>query len=73
LLERRAVLIAGGRGRSETGVSLGIRHWRMTVMDDYFRTKRRGVRLLSTPQKTEWEEWLYQFADRDGDGFDLNQ
>jgi catechol 2,3-dioxygenase-like lactoylglutathione lyase family enzyme len=43
------------------------------IMGDYERMRAQGVRFLGSPEKMEWGEWLCQFADPDGNEFDLKQ
>jgi catechol 2,3-dioxygenase-like lactoylglutathione lyase family enzyme len=59
-------------GRTEAGPT-GITFLSDNIMEDYSRMKRKGVRFLSPPEKTEWGELLCQFADPDGNEFDLKQ
>jgi len=40
---------------------------------DYERLRRNGVRFTMTPKKMDWGEWIGQFADPDGNEFDLKQ
>lgn len=43
------------------------------IMGNYARLKAKGARFLNDPRKMEWGEWLCQFADPDGNEFDLKQ
>ncbi|MGD1055260.1 MAG: VOC family protein [Nitrososphaerales archaeon] len=59
-------------GRTEPGPT-GITFLSDNIMEDYWRMKTKGVRFLSAPERTEWGEWLCEFADPDGNEFDLKQ
>jgi catechol 2,3-dioxygenase-like lactoylglutathione lyase family enzyme len=59
-------------GQTEPGPT-GITFLSDDIMNDYSRMKMKGVRFLSAPKKMEWGEWLCQFADPDGNEFDLKQ
>ena len=43
------------------------------IRSEYDRLKQKGVRFLYPPKKMEWGEWLCEFADPDGNEFDLKQ
>lgn len=43
------------------------------IQADYDRLNSKGVRFLYPPKKMEWAEWLCEFADPDGNEFDLKQ
>jgi catechol 2,3-dioxygenase-like lactoylglutathione lyase family enzyme len=43
------------------------------IQNDYDRLRSRGVRFLYPPRKMDWGEWLCEFADPDGNEFDLKQ
>ena len=43
------------------------------ILADYERMRRLGVEFPVEPEKMEWGEWLGQFADPDGNVFDLKQ
>ena len=43
------------------------------IMADYRRMHDAGVEFPLPPEKMEWGEWLGQFADPDGNVFDLKQ
>jgi catechol 2,3-dioxygenase-like lactoylglutathione lyase family enzyme len=43
------------------------------ILADYKRLREKGVEFPLPPEKTEWGEWLGQFADPDGNVFDLKQ
>src|SRR5438132_9973718 len=43
------------------------------ILADYKRLRARGVEFPLPPEKMEWGEWLGQFADPDGNVFDLKQ
>ncbi len=43
------------------------------IQADYERMRRQGVEFPLPPEKMEWGEWLGQFADLDGNVFDLKQ
>jgi catechol 2,3-dioxygenase-like lactoylglutathione lyase family enzyme len=59
-------------GHTEPGPT-GITFLSDNIVEDYSRMKGKGVRFLSAPEKMEWGEWLCQFADPDGNEFDLKQ
>ena len=40
---------------------------------DYERMRANGVRFLYPPRKMKWGEWLSEFADPDGNEFDLKE
>ncbi len=60
------------RGEMEPGPS-GITFVTDDIQADYERMRRRGVDFPLPPEKMEWGEWLGQFADLDGNVFDLKQ
>jgi len=60
------------RGETEPGPS-GITFITDDIQADYERMRRLGVEFPLPPEKMEWGEWLGQFADRDGNVFDLKQ
>ncbi len=43
------------------------------ILADYERMREMGVEFPVPPEKMEWGEWLGQFADPDGNVFDLKQ
>jgi catechol 2,3-dioxygenase-like lactoylglutathione lyase family enzyme len=43
------------------------------ILADYERMQELGVEFPLPPEKMEWGEWLGQFADPDGNVFDLKQ
>ena len=43
------------------------------ILADYERMQEMGVEFPLPPEKMEWGEWLGQFADPDGNVFDLKQ
>src|SRR2546423_10391699 len=43
------------------------------IVADYERMQEMGVDFPVPPEKMEWGEWLGQFADPDGNVFDLKQ
>ena len=43
------------------------------IQSDYVRMNAKGVRFLSQPRRMEWGELLCEFADPDGNRFDLKQ
>src|SRR5438876_9721614 len=43
------------------------------ILKDYERMRAAGVEFPVAPEKMEWGEWLGQFADPDGNVFDLKQ
>ncbi len=43
------------------------------ILADYERMQEMGVEFPVPPEKMEWGEWLGQFADPDGNVFDLKQ
>jgi catechol 2,3-dioxygenase-like lactoylglutathione lyase family enzyme len=43
------------------------------IQNDYDRLRSMGVRFLYPPRKMDWGEWLCEFADPDGNEFDLKQ
>lgn len=43
------------------------------ILADYKRLQEKGVEFPMPPEKMEWGEWLGQFADPDGNVFDLKQ
>ncbi len=59
-------------GKAEPGPT-GITFLTDDIRADYDRMRGRGVRFLSSPKNMEWGEWLCQFADPDGNEFDLKQ
>src|SRR5437773_11949265 len=60
------------RGETEPGPS-GITFITDDIQADYERMRRQGVEFPLPPEKMEWGEWLGQFADLDGNVFDLKQ
>src|SRR5207249_4283253 len=60
------------RGETEPGPS-GITFISDDIQADYERMRRQGVEFPLPPEKMEWGEWLGQFADLDGNVFDLKQ
>jgi catechol 2,3-dioxygenase-like lactoylglutathione lyase family enzyme len=59
-------------GATEPGPT-GITFLSDDIRAEYERMRSKGVRFLSPPTKMEWGEWLCQFVDPDGNGFDLKQ
>jgi catechol 2,3-dioxygenase-like lactoylglutathione lyase family enzyme len=43
------------------------------IQADYDHLRSKGVRFLYPPKRMEWGEWLCEFADPDGNQFDLKQ
>src|SRR5205807_9445821 len=43
------------------------------ILADYERMQEMGVEFRVPPERMEWGEWLGQFADPDGNVFDLKQ
>jgi catechol 2,3-dioxygenase-like lactoylglutathione lyase family enzyme len=43
------------------------------IQTEYDRLRAEGVRFLYPPKRMEWGEWLCEFADPDGNQFDLKQ
>jgi catechol 2,3-dioxygenase-like lactoylglutathione lyase family enzyme len=58
--------------RTEAGPT-GITFLTNNIQTDYERLLSKGVRFLYPPKKMEWGEWLCEFADADGNEFDLKQ
>jgi len=58
--------------RTEPGPS-GITFLTDDINADYKRMTANGVHFLNSPKKMEWGEWLCEFADPDGNEFDLKQ
>ena len=59
-------------GKAEPGRT-GITLLTDDIQAEYARLKEAGVRFLSPPKKMDWGEWLSEFADPDGNEFDLKQ
>ena len=59
-------------GETEPGPS-GITFITDDIQADYERMRSAGVEFPLPPEKMEWGEWLGQFADPDGNVFDLKQ
>jgi catechol 2,3-dioxygenase-like lactoylglutathione lyase family enzyme len=59
-------------GKLESGPT-GITLLTEDIQFEYNRLKQKGVRFLSPPMKMEWGEWICEFADPDGNEFDLKQ
>jgi predicted enzyme related to lactoylglutathione lyase len=59
-------------GTTEPGPS-GITFLTDDIRSDYERMLRKGVRFLYPPKRMDWGEWLCEFADPDGNEFDLKQ
>ncbi len=59
-------------GKTEPGPT-GITFLTDDIQADHDRMKARGVRFLNAPRKMDWGEWLCEFADPDGNRFDLKQ
>ena len=59
-------------GRIESGPT-GITILTDDIQSEYNRLQQKGVRFLSRPEKMEWGEWICEFADPDGNEFDLKQ
>jgi catechol 2,3-dioxygenase-like lactoylglutathione lyase family enzyme len=59
-------------GKIESGPT-GITLLTDDIQSEYDRLKEKGVRFLYMPKKMEWGEWLCEFADPDGNEFDLKQ
>ena len=60
------------RGNTEPGPS-GITFLTTDIHADYERMKAKGVAFKSPPTRMDWGEWLCEFEDPDGNGFDLKQ
>ena len=58
--------------RTEPGPT-GITFLTDNIQNDYDRLRSMGVRFLYRPRKMDWGEWLCEFADLDGNEFDLKQ
>jgi catechol 2,3-dioxygenase-like lactoylglutathione lyase family enzyme len=58
--------------RTEPGPT-GITFLTDNIQNDYYRLRSMGVRFLYPPRKMNWGEWLCEFADPDGNEFDLKQ
>jgi catechol 2,3-dioxygenase-like lactoylglutathione lyase family enzyme len=58
--------------RTEPGPT-GITFLTDNIQIEYERLRSRGVRFLYPPRKMDWGEWLCEFADPDGNEFDLKQ
>lgn len=58
--------------RTEPGPT-GITFLTNDIHADCERMIAQGVRFLYPPKKMEWGEWLCEFADPDGNEFDLKQ
>ena len=43
------------------------------IVAEYERMKAKGVRFTHPPEKMDWGEWIGDFADPDGNVFDLKQ
>ena len=59
-------------GRTEPGPT-GITFLTDDIRADHDRLRAKGVRFLSPPKAMDWGEWLCEFADPDGNEFDLKQ
>ncbi len=59
-------------GKTEPGPT-GITFLTDDIHSDYERMRVRGARFLYAPRKMDWGEWLCEFADPDGNEFDLKQ
>jgi catechol 2,3-dioxygenase-like lactoylglutathione lyase family enzyme len=59
-------------GRIEPGPT-GITFLTENIQAEHDRLRSKGVRFLYPPKKMEWGEWLCEFADPDGNEFDLKQ
>src|SRR2546426_12297689 len=59
-------------GETEPGPA-GITFITDDIQAEYERMRRAGVEFPLPPEKMEWGEWLGQFADPDGNVFDLKQ
>jgi catechol 2,3-dioxygenase-like lactoylglutathione lyase family enzyme len=58
--------------RVESGPT-GITFLTDNILAEYETLKTRGVCFMNPPKQMEWGEWLCQFADPDGNEFDLKQ
>lgn len=58
--------------RTEPGPT-GITFLTDDIHTEFSRLSSKGVRFLYPPRKMEWGEWLCEFADPDGNEFDLKQ
>lgn len=58
--------------RTEPGPT-GITFLTDNIQTDYDWLLSKGVRFLYPPRRMEWGEWLCEFADADGNEFDLKQ
>jgi catechol 2,3-dioxygenase-like lactoylglutathione lyase family enzyme len=59
--------------RSREPGPTGITFLTDNIQNEYDRLKSKGVRFLYSPKRMEWGEWLCEFADPDGNQFDLKQ
>jgi catechol 2,3-dioxygenase-like lactoylglutathione lyase family enzyme len=59
-------------GKTEPGPT-GITFLTDDIQAEYERLRTKGVRFLSPPQRMDWGEWICEFLDPDGNGFDLKQ
>ena len=59
-------------GRIESGPT-GITILTDNIQSEYNRMEQKGVRFLYRPKKMEWGEWICEFADPDGNEFNLKQ
>ena len=59
-------------GKTEPGPT-GITFLTDDIRAAYERLRAKGVRFLRPPEKMGWGEWLSEFADPDGNEFDLKQ
>ena len=58
--------------RTEPGPT-GITFLTDNIQNDYDRLRSMGVHFLYRPRQMDWGEWLCEFADPDGNEFDLKQ
>lgn len=59
-------------GGTEPGPT-GITFLTDDIRSEYERLLAKGVRFLYAPKRMDWGEWLCEFADPDGNEFDLKQ
>ncbi|HKZ89458.1 MAG TPA: VOC family protein [Thermoplasmata archaeon] len=59
-------------GKTEPGPT-GITFLTDDIRTEHERLRSHGVRFLSFPKEMDWGEWLCDFADPDGNEFDLKQ
>jgi len=59
-------------GQTEPGPT-GITFLTDDIAADHERLRAKGVPFLSPPRRMDWGEWIAEFADPDGNRFDLKQ